>query len=101
MGRRRCTGARPSSRAGSTSTRDPAPFSWAPERVEVTSTGTLAISSGPVFDPAGNRVSTFISTWRRDKDGVWRVVLDIGCPLPLTPGMCWPACRGRCIGRWP
>ena len=58
----------------------PVPFSWAPERVEVTSSGTLAISSGPVFDPAGNRVSTFNSTWRRDKDGVWRVVLDIGCP---------------------
>ena len=31
----------------------PAPFSWAPERVEVTSSGTLAISSGPVFDPDG------------------------------------------------
>ncbi len=58
----------------------PAPFSWSPERVEVTPTGTLAISSGPVFDPAGNRVSTFNSTWRLDKDGVWRVVLDIGCP---------------------
>jgi ketosteroid isomerase-like protein len=58
----------------------PAPFSWAPERVEVTLSGTLAISSGPVFDPAGKRVSTFNSTWRRDKDGEWRVVLDIGCP---------------------
>ena len=58
----------------------PAPFSWSPERVEVTLSGTLAISSGPVFDPAGNRVSTFNSTWRRDKDGEWRVVLDIGCP---------------------
>ena len=58
----------------------PAPFSWAPERVEVTASGTLAISSGPVFDPEGKRVSTFNSTWRRDKDGQWRVVLDIGCP---------------------
>jgi ketosteroid isomerase-like protein len=57
-----------------------APFSWSPERVEVTLSGTLAISSGPVFDPAGNRVSTFNSTWRLDKDGEWRVVLDIGCP---------------------
>ncbi|HKZ33410.1 MAG TPA: nuclear transport factor 2 family protein [Vicinamibacteria bacterium] len=57
----------------------PAPFSWSPDRVEVTLSGTLAISSGPVFDPAGNRVSTFNSTWRLDKDGVWRVVLDIGC----------------------
>jgi ketosteroid isomerase-like protein len=58
----------------------PAPFSWTPERVEVTPSGTLAISSGPVFDPTGKRVSTFNSTWRLDKDGVWRVVLDIGCP---------------------
>ncbi len=58
----------------------PAPFSWAPERVEVTLSGTLAISSGPVFDPAGKRVSTFNSTWRRDPDGEWRVVLDNGCP---------------------
>ena len=57
-----------------------APFSWSPERVEVTLSGTLAVSSGPVFDPAGNRVGTFNSTWRRDKDGEWRVVVDIGCP---------------------
>jgi len=57
-----------------------APFSWSPERVEVTPSGTLAISSGPVFDPEGKRVSSFNSTWRRDKDGQWRVVLDIGCP---------------------
>jgi ketosteroid isomerase-like protein len=57
-----------------------APFSWSPERVEVIASGTLAISSGPVFDPKGERVSTFNSTWRREKDGEWRVVLDIGCP---------------------
>ena len=58
----------------------PAHFSWSPERVEVTLSGTLALSTGPVFDPAGKRTSTFISTWRLDTDGVWRVVLDIGCP---------------------
>lgn len=57
-----------------------APFSWSPEQVEVTLSGTLAISSGPVFDPDGKRVSTFNSTWRRDPDGEWRVVLDNGCP---------------------
>ena len=57
-----------------------APFSWAPERVEVVASGTLAISSGPVFDPKGVRVRTFVSTWRLEKDGEWRVVLDIGCP---------------------
>jgi ketosteroid isomerase-like protein len=57
-----------------------APFSWTPERVEVVASGTLAISSGPVFDPQGQRIGTFNSTWRRERDGEWRVVIDIGCP---------------------
>jgi ketosteroid isomerase-like protein len=57
-----------------------APFSWSPERVEVLDSGTLAISSGPVLDPKGQRTGTFVTTWRREADGVWRVVLDIGCP---------------------
>jgi ketosteroid isomerase-like protein len=62
-----------------------APFSWTPERVEVVASGTLAISSGPVLDPRGQRVGTFNSTWRREKDGEWRVVIDIGCPPCQCP----------------
>lgn len=38
-----------------------APFSWAPERVEVLASGTLAISFGPAKDAAGKRVTTFTS----------------------------------------
>lgn len=57
-----------------------APFSWAPERVEVVESGALAISTGPVHDPDGRRVGTFTSTWRREPDGRWRVVFDSGCP---------------------
>ncbi|HXK60756.1 MAG TPA: nuclear transport factor 2 family protein [Acidobacteriota bacterium] len=57
-----------------------APFSWEPERVEVIDSGTLAISSGPVRDRTGKRTGTFNSTWRREADGQWRVILDIGCP---------------------
>ncbi len=57
-----------------------APFSWAPEHVEVVASGALAISTGPVHDPTGQRVGTFTSTWRREPDGRWRVVLDSGCP---------------------
>jgi len=57
-----------------------APFSWTPERVAVVQSGTLAISSGPVFGPDGRRIGTFNSTWRLESDGEWRVVLDIGCP---------------------
>lgn len=61
-----------------------APFSWAPERVAVIASGTLALSSGPVLDPAGTRVGTFTSTWRREQDGSWKIVLDSGCP-PCEP----------------
>ena len=57
-----------------------APFSWAPERVEVVDSGTLALSSGPVLDPSGKRIGTFNSTWRREGDGSWKIVLDNGCP---------------------
>jgi ketosteroid isomerase-like protein len=55
-----------------------APFSWRPETVEVLESGSLALSSGPVLDPAGNRVGTFNSIWRREPDGRWRVVFDKG-----------------------
>ena len=57
-----------------------APFSWQPETVEVIDSGTLALSRGPVFQPDGKRSGTFTSTWRREADGEWRVVLDSGCP---------------------
>lgn len=55
------------------------PFSWRPESVEVLASGTLALSSGPVFNPAGERIATFNSVWRREPDGSWRVVFDKGC----------------------
>jgi ketosteroid isomerase-like protein len=57
-----------------------APFSWESERVEVIDSGSLAISTGPVRGPGGERVGTFNSTWRLEADGEWRVILDVGCP---------------------
>jgi ketosteroid isomerase-like protein len=55
-----------------------APFSWEPDSVEVLASGTLAISSGPVYDPTGKRFATFTSIWRQEAPGVWRVVFDKG-----------------------
>lgn len=55
-----------------------APFSWAPDLVEVLDSGTLALSSGPVYDPAGKVVGRFNSIWRRGESGGWRVIFDKG-----------------------
>ncbi len=60
------------------------PFSWAPELVEVQDGGKLALSTGPVFDPAGKRIGTFTSIWRREASGEWKVIFDRGCPVCQT-----------------
>lgn len=57
-----------------------APFSWEPDEVQVLDSGTLAMTSGPVRDPAGKRIGTFNSVWRREAKGQWKIVLDNGCP---------------------
>lgn len=56
-----------------------APFSWRSETVEVLDSGKLAHSSGPVFNAKGERVATFNSIWRRERNGSWKVVFDKGC----------------------
>ena len=55
-----------------------APFSWAPGSVEVLDSGSLALSTGPVYDAKGRRVATFTSVWRREDSGRWRIVFDKG-----------------------
>ena len=55
-----------------------APFSWAPEIVEVLPSGNLALSSGPVKDSDGKIVATFTLIWRRDAGGAWKVIFDKG-----------------------
>ena len=57
---------------------DDAPFSWHPDVVEVLDSGNLALSSGPVRNGVGEQVGRFNSIWRKDADGVWRVIFDKG-----------------------
>ena len=57
-----------------------APFSWAPEIVEVQQGGKLALSTGPVINGEGKRVGTYTSIWRREKSGKWLIIFDRGCP---------------------
>ena len=58
-----------------------APFSWEPETAVVLDSGTLALTSGPVRDPKGVLIGTFMTIWRLESDGAWRVVFDKGCPV--------------------
>lgn len=60
------------------------PFSWDPDQVEVLESGSLALSTGPVLNPAGQVTARFNSIWRLEAPGVWRVVFDKGSPA--TPG---------------
>jgi ketosteroid isomerase-like protein len=57
-----------------------APFSWAAADVEVLPSGDLGFTSGPVYDPKGQRIGTFNSVWQRQQDGAWKIVFDKGCP---------------------
>lgn len=59
------------------------PFTWDPDRVEVLASGTLALSTGPVYDQEGRVVGRFTSIWRQEAPGQWRVIFDKGssvCP---------------------
>ena len=63
-----------------------APFSWKPETVEVLDSGRLAQTKGPVFNPAGEPILEFRSTWRREASGEWKVVFDDGTCLCRREG---------------
>lgn len=54
-----------------------APFSWAPDHVEVLSSGKLALSTGPVF-VQDKVVGRYNSIWRRESGNTWRIVFDKG-----------------------
>jgi ketosteroid isomerase-like protein len=54
------------------------PFSWEPADAQVLDSGTLALSTGPVRNPAGKQFAIFTSVWRQEAPGTWRIVLDKG-----------------------
>jgi len=58
-----------------------APFSWEPDQVDVIDSGTLAHSSGPVYDARGKLFARFNSVWRLEAPGKWRIVFDKGQDL--------------------
>jgi pimeloyl-ACP methyl ester carboxylesterase/ketosteroid isomerase-like protein len=61
-----------------------APFSWAPERVSVSADGALGLSTGPVFGADGVHSGNYLSTWRKEKDGTWKILFDSSGPSPAV-----------------
>lgn len=62
-----------------------APFSWGPERVEITGDGKLGFSMGPIYDPDGKHAGYYSSVWQK-QGGTWKVVIDgPGNPQPPLP----------------
>ncbi|WP_295751880.1 nuclear transport factor 2 family protein [Undibacterium sp.] len=55
-----------------------APFSWAADQIEVLDSGTLAHSSGPVYNAQGKLIARFSSIWRLEAPGSWRIIFDKG-----------------------
>jgi pimeloyl-ACP methyl ester carboxylesterase/ketosteroid isomerase-like protein len=59
-----------------------APFSWGPDRVSVSADGTLGLTNGPVYGADGKVSGAFMSTWRKQPDGTWKIVFDGGAAPP-------------------
>jgi ketosteroid isomerase-like protein len=73
---------------------NPAVLTWEPEIAEVAASGELGYTSGPYqvrpgrgTDPTG--FGHYISVWKKQTDGTWKVLLDIGVqhgrPASLNP----------------
>jgi len=67
-----------------------APFSWEPETAVVLDSGTLALSSGPVYDAGGKLIATFNSIWRLEANGEWQIIFDKGSRACACPGQADP-----------
>jgi ketosteroid isomerase-like protein len=74
-------------------------LSWYPAVAMAAEAGDLGYTTGPyefrAKGPDDTEVSygSFVSVWRRQKDGSWKVVLDTGaeCPRPEPPPPHWRA----------
>jgi ketosteroid isomerase-like protein len=61
-----------------------APFSWAPDHVEILASGDLALSTGPVI-VNDKVVGRFNSIWRLEAPHTWRIVFDKGESICADP----------------
>ena len=67
--------------------RPPVTLNWAPVFGDVAAAGDLGFTTGPyVFSDDGQkqppRFGFYFSVWKKQPDGVWKVVIDAGVPTP-------------------
>lgn len=64
----------------------PIGFDWAPAFGDIARAGDLGWDTGPVVfdtaDPARKSHGMFFSVWKKQSNGMWRVVLDLGGETP-------------------
>ena len=66
----------------------PVVLKWEPEFMDLAASGDFGISTGPweaqEYRPNTSLVSTgyFLSVWKKDPTGVWKVILDAGSVTP-------------------
>ena len=72
---------------------DPAvSLTWEPERADIAASGELgwttgsfvSVAPGPDGTPARTE-GRYVSIWRRQDDGSWKVVMDLGNPIAPPP----------------
>jgi ketosteroid isomerase-like protein len=60
---------------------------WEPVSAEVSSAGDLGWTYGTsrAVTPQGERRGKYVTLWRKQADGAWRVAADIGNSMPAAP----------------
>jgi ketosteroid isomerase-like protein len=92
--------------AGQPSTPPPMGADWAPVYGDIAASGDLGWNTGPLVyagrDGKPDRHGMFFSVWRRQRDGSFKVVLDVGSdtpsavvPIDEPPHSSWRAGLGR------
>jgi ketosteroid isomerase-like protein len=65
---------------------------WEPEYMDISESRDFGISTGPwemqEFRPNTSPLSTgyFLTVWKKQEDGIWKVILDAGCSTPAKTG---------------
>lgn len=66
-------------------------ISWEPRRAEISAFGDLGYTVGryetrrsDAGDAPITRRGTYVTIWKSNKEGTWRVVLDVGAPDPAN-----------------